>query len=264
MNRFIAQLVPLSLRVGARRNLRSVSNRIFKLPFALDHLASDHHSYNHLVFEHQNTITKKWDGANQRLQEGKRTNIQLACPFFHRLLIRHGEIFSFYRQLGNPSIVRGFQSGYEVTGQGLGEGVGGGLCQLASSIFWIMLHAGFDIRERHHHDFDLFPDQDRQVPFGTGVSVFYNYHDLRMENITGINVVLSVEVRDNTLSVGLYSEKAWPVLFSVEERNHRFVKDVSGTVYRQNEIVLLRREGPVLTETPLWKNHARVLYPIHF
>ena len=49
----------------------------------------------------------------------------------------------------------------------------------------MVLHAPLTITEQHHHDqFDLFPDFGRQVPFGTGTSIFYNYLDYRFRNDT--------------------------------------------------------------------------------
>lgn len=39
--------------------------------------------------------------------------------------------------------------------------------------------------EHHHHDkVDLFPDFNRQIPFGTGTSIYYNYLDYRFRNDT--------------------------------------------------------------------------------
>ena len=39
--------------------------------------------------------------------------------------------------------------------------------------------------EHHHHDaLDLFPDYNRQIPFGTGTSIAYNYLDYRFKNTT--------------------------------------------------------------------------------
>ncbi|MBK8574240.1 MAG: VanW family protein [Elusimicrobia bacterium] len=228
----------------------------------MDRDPGDATRFTHWVFENKSAIVKSWKGANRRLQEGKRTNIALAAPLFDGVLIRPGQLFSFYRLLGRPSAKRGFCPGYEVSGQGLGQGIGGGLCQLASSLLWVMLHAGFDVIERHHHDFDLFPDENRRVPFGTGASVFHNHHDLRLQNRSGQTARLSVRVMENELAVGLSSEDIWAGIFSIEERDHRFTKDPAGIVYRSNSIHRVKKDGAVLSETLLWKNRSRVLYPI--
>ena len=70
-------------------------------------------------------------------------------------------------------------------------GTGGGLCQLANMLYWLALHTPLVIKERHHHSFDLFPDDRRVIPFGTGTSVFYNYVDLQFYNPTAQSVPIS-------------------------------------------------------------------------
>ena len=49
----------------------------------------------------------------------------------------------------------------------------------------MVLHSELTIAEHHHHDgLDLFPDFGRQIPFGTGTSISYNYIDYRVRNDT--------------------------------------------------------------------------------
>jgi vancomycin resistance protein VanW len=256
------RLVPLPIRVAARRMVRTLANRWKHPPFAKTFLTQSSAPLKSIIIEDQRVIVKQWEGSDARLQQGKRVNLELAAPFFDGLVIRPGEIFSFYHVLRNPTAKRGFLPGYEVVGQRLGEGVGGGLCQLATSFLWVMLHAGFAVVERHHHSYDLFPDHDRRVPFGTGASVFFNYHDLRMKNVSDIETNLSVTVRANLLSVKLSSSIPWTEMFTVEERNHRFARE-NGAIYRLNDIYRVaqsRDRGPAQL---LWRNRARVLYPIN-
>ena len=51
------------------------------------------------------------------------------------------------------------------------KGVGGGLCQMANMIHWLILHTPLEVTELHHHSDALFPDVKRRVPFGTGTSI---------------------------------------------------------------------------------------------
>ncbi len=254
--------IPIRFRVFARRVQRLILDTLARPPLALDRNSTAGPLFPHLIFEYRSLILKNWEGANRRLQSGKRRNIALAAPLFDGTVIRPGQIFSFYRRLGYPTERRGFCPGYEVNGCGLGEGIGGGLCQLASAFLWVMLHAGFDVLERHHHDFDLFPDDNRRIPFGTGASVFFNYHDLRLQNNFDASAWLSVKVIENELRVGLWSEIPRPGQIRVVERGHRFEKDPTGTVYRINEIYRIQEGGTGPVETFLWRNRSRVLYPI--
>ncbi|MCV4732570.1 VanW family protein, partial [Escherichia coli] len=83
--------------------------------------------------------------------------------------------------------------GLTIAGNEASKGIGGGLCQFTNLIHWMALHTELDIVEHHHHDrLDLFPDYGRQIPFGTGTSIMYNYLDYRLKNNTSITYQIVV------------------------------------------------------------------------
>ena len=55
-----------------------------------------------------------------------------------------------------------------ISSGGFRSGVGGGLCQLANMVHWLLLNSPLTVTELHHHSDALFPDERRTVPFGTG------------------------------------------------------------------------------------------------
>ena len=65
-----------------------------------------------------------------------------------------------------------------------GAGVGGGICQLANLLHWMVLHSPLTVVERSEHSFDPFPDNGRVLPWGVGCSIAYNYVDLVVRNDT--------------------------------------------------------------------------------
>lgn len=52
---------------------------------------------------------------------------------------------------------------------------GGGLCQLSNFIYWMTLHSELTIVERSRHQYDVFPDSNRTIPFGSGATIAYNF-----------------------------------------------------------------------------------------
>jgi VanW like protein len=50
-------------------------------------------------------------------------------------------------------------------------GVGGGICQLANLLHWMVLHSPLVITERSEHSFDPFPDNGRVLPWGVGCTI---------------------------------------------------------------------------------------------
>jgi vancomycin resistance protein VanW len=119
--------------------------------------------------------------------------------------------------------------------------------------------------EHHHHGADLFPDDDRIQPFGSGATVFFNYVDLRFANKTDHTLQLRVWLTDDDLHGEVRSDRASQETYCVEERNHRFVREPDGTVYRENELWRLTIDAAmneVTVEDLVTRNRAEVRYPV--
>ena len=124
-------------------------------------------------------------------------------------------------------------------------------------------HAPLTITEQHHHDqFDLFPDFGRQVPFGTGTSIFYNYLDYRFHNDTEQTYQLLVHTTPPHLCGELRTDAPLAVKYHIAAENERFMRE-DGVVYRCGEVyrtMVDKTTGNVLSRELLRRNHARVLY----
>jgi len=83
----------------------------------------------------------------------RRTNIQVAASRFHGLVIAPGEEFSFNKYLGDVSPETGFETGLVIFGDRTIQGVGGGVCQVSTTIFQAAFFAGFPIKERYAHGY---------------------------------------------------------------------------------------------------------------
>ena len=137
------------------------------------------------------------------------------------------------------------------------------MCQFSNLIHWMVLHAPLTITEQHHHDqFDLFPDFGRQVPFGTGTSIFYNYLDYRFRNDTEQMYQLLVHTTPTHLCGELRTDAPLAVKYHIAAENERFVRE-DDVVYRCGEVyrtMVDKTTGNVLSRELLRRNHARVLY----
>ena len=143
------------------------------------------------------------------------------------------------------------------------RGIGGGLCQLSNLIHWIILHTPLKITEHHHHDnVDLFPDFGRQVPFGVGTSISYNYLDYRFKNNTQQTFQLFIDTDDKYLNAELRAEVPLSVKYHIESRNEYFSRE-NGSLFRNSEIwrqSIDKISGNIIEENLLKTNHARVMY----
>lgn len=78
-------------------------------------------------------------------------NIEKASSQFHGLLIPPGETFSMAEALGNISLENGYAEALIIYGGQTIQGVGGGVCQVSTTLFRTAFFAGFPIVERHAH-----------------------------------------------------------------------------------------------------------------
>jgi len=78
-------------------------------------------------------------------------NIKTAASSFHGLLIAPGETFSMASELGNISLDNGYAEALIIIGDKTIKGVGGGVCQVSSTLFRTAFFAGLPIAERHPH-----------------------------------------------------------------------------------------------------------------
>jgi vancomycin resistance protein YoaR len=78
-------------------------------------------------------------------------NIETASAQFYGLLIAPGETFSMANALGNISLENGYAEALIIYGDQTIQGVGGGVCQVSTTLFRTAFFAGFPIVERHAH-----------------------------------------------------------------------------------------------------------------
>lgn len=248
-------------RIKQKRFFRSLDDVSKRKRFAGEQTSED------LKFtckKHQSLLRRKLGNSDPQLQENKIENLKIACPTIDGLLIKPGETFSFWRQLGEATLAKGYCEGMQLSQGKVVRGVGGGLCQLANLLYWMALHTPLNVVERHHHSFDPFPDENRVLPFGSGAGVFYNYIDLRFYNPTDHTFQIKLWLTEQHLKGSISSDTETPHSYHVFEKNHRFLK-LDGKNFRENEIwrdVIDRRTGDRVDEEMLVKNFSQVLYDI--
>lgn len=117
-------------------------------------------------------------------------NIKTAAAQFHGLLIPPGATFSMAQALGNISLENGYAEALIIYGGQTIQGVGGGVCQVSTTLFRAAFFAGFPIAERHAHAYrvsyyELRRDGSRDPNLaGLDATVFVPLVDLKFTNDT--------------------------------------------------------------------------------
>ncbi|OJU12826.1 MAG: vancomycin resistance protein [Clostridiales bacterium 43-6] len=220
-----------------------------------------------LLYRHNSLIRRKLGNVEMQLQENKAVNLSLAAPHINGIIIRPGEVFSFWRLVGSCTKRKGYKEGLIIAGDSTSKGIGGGMCQFTNLIHWLVLHSPMQIIEHHHHNkLDLFPDYGRQIPFGTGTAIMYNYLDYRFVNPTEQDFQLLVYLTDEYLCGELRSVTTPEVRYHIYETDAYFY-ETDGVYYRHNKIIkrtIDKSSGNIVEEKQLLENTSRVMYDNSF
>ncbi len=87
-----------------------------------------------------------YGSSEERIQ-----NIQAAAERFHGVMVAPGEIFSMGETMGDVSLENGFAEALIIYGGRTIKGVGGGVCQVSTTLFRTVFNAGFPVVERYSH-----------------------------------------------------------------------------------------------------------------
>ncbi|MGY5393129.1 VanW family protein [Acinetobacter sp. NigerLNRRAM0016] len=215
------------------------------------------------VKKHQSILIRKLGDSEQHWQHNKVINLKIASPCISGILIHPQQTFSFCQLVGQPTAAKGYVEGMELSfGQARG-GIGGGICQIANLIHWLVLHSPLQVKQRAQHSFDPFPDQGRVLPFGSGAAIFYNYIDYQFYNPTPHTFQIRLWFSDKCLEGELRCSVDLGYVYHVFEQQHAFLK-IGSDYYRQNEIWRHRKEkyksGEILDTECMTRNFAKVLY----
>lgn len=216
-----------------------------------------------LVYSHKSLIRRKLGNVDAQLQENKAVNLSIAAPKVSNIIIRPGETFSFWKLVGTCTAKKGYREGLTINNGQVGKDIGGGMCQFTNLIHWMILHTPMQIVEHHHHDeMDLFPDYGRQIPFGVGTSIMYNYLDYCFKNTTGNVFQLIVYTTSEYLCGELRTDQELPYKYHIKAEDEFFSKEQGG-VFRNNCIyreIFDKKTGTLFTKELLKRNHAKVMY----
>ena len=135
------------------------------------------------------------------VSENKNRNINLsvAVSSIHGKLINPGETFSFNRVVGERSLARGFKTADVLVGNSYVPGIGGGICQVATTLFNVAIKSGMKIVELHAHSVPA-----EYVEPGCDATVAWDYYDLKFRNPFDTPVIIGAWTKDGTILMKMF------------------------------------------------------------
>lgn len=133
---------------------------------------------------------------------GRFNNVKVAAASCHDIILLPGDVFSYNDATGLRIVSNGYQMG---TAYVAGESVtvvGGGICQVSSSIYYSALKSNLKIVERQNHSYAV-----GYVPDGADATVYGTTLDFKFENDTDYPIKILCEVEGRNMSVSIYGTK---------------------------------------------------------
>ena len=124
-------------------------------------------------------------------------NLKLACAAIDGTIVMPGETFSFNKVVGVRTEEKGYKEAiaYVNGGESKPE-VGGGICQVASTIYYAVLQADLKTLEREPHMFLV-----DYVPYGMDATIYWGYLDYKFENNSPYPLKVEASVHDGKVHI---------------------------------------------------------------
>ncbi|MCR6030618.1 hypothetical protein GGQ22_04075 [Nocardioides sp. zg-579] len=151
--------------------------------------------------------------------EYRNVNIGRAAELVDGTVLKPGETFSLNDTVGERTVENGFTDGFVISDGILVEDLGGGVSQMATTLFNAMFFAGLEDVEHKPHSFYI----DR-YPVGREATVAWGAVDLRFRNDTPHGVLIEARVDPSTpggqgvVTVSMWSTKVWDITTTTSER----------------------------------------------
>ncbi len=120
---------------------------------------------------------------------GRTQNIRLACQQINGYILKPGETFSYNKVVGQRTEARGFMPAGAFVGNDTVQEIGGGVCQVASTLYYCTLQAELEVVERTEHRFSPW-----YIPWGLDATVYWGSLDYRFRNNTNYPIRIDAEV----------------------------------------------------------------------
>ena len=152
------------------------------------------------------TYTSKYDVTNVN----RTTNLKIASQAISGTIIQPGQTFSFNKVVGPRTKAKGYKEASVLNSSG--KGLGGGICQVASTMFNCALTANVSIVERHQHS-----QRVTYVPLGRDAAIYGTAQDFKWKNNTKYPIRVVMTVKDGKITCSFYTNvKAAPSKVSLK------------------------------------------------
>ena len=144
------------------------------------------------------TFTTRYDVSDV----DRTTNLEIACQKINGKVLLSGETFSYNKTLGPRTAAAGYRNGKIYSGGEVVDGIGGGICQISSTLYNAVLLADLEIVERRNHQFVT-----SYVGAGRDATVVYGSTDFQFKNTREYPIKISASAKNGIATISIYGIK---------------------------------------------------------
>lgn len=131
--------------------------------------------------------------------EARNNNIHVAADALDDSICKAGETWSFLALSGETTPDKGYQDAGAIIGGEYSDAIGGGICQVATTVFNAVYDAGYPIERRYNHSLYI-----ASYPEGRDAAIAYPDMDLIWRNDTESDVLLVMSYTNSSVTATLY------------------------------------------------------------
>lgn len=147
------------------------------------------------------SYTTKYDGGNS----DRTTNLRIAINKINGTVVSPGQTFSYNATLGERSVAAGYKEAKVYQGGKVVDGIGGGICQISSTLYNAVVYANLDIVSRKNHGF-----MTSYTGAGRDATVVYGAIDFKFKNTRKYPIKIVGSVKNGIAKVDIYGVKEDP------------------------------------------------------
>lgn len=149
-----------------------------------------------------NTLLGQYETKFNSKNQNRVSNIKLAINKINNVLIDYNEEFSFNNIIGKRSTEQGFKSAPIIVNGEMQLGMGGGICQVSSTVYNAALYSGLEIVQARNHSIP-----SGYIEKGRDATVSYGNIDLIFKNNYKSPILIKNEVKDNKIITTIYGNE---------------------------------------------------------
>ena len=143
-------------------------------------------------------FTTRYDASNKN----RSTNLGLASEKINGTIVLPGETFSYNKIVGERTIAKGYKEAAVYYDGKVVQGIGGGICQISSTLYNTVLYANLEITSRSNHRF-----LTSYVSEGRDATVSWGTIDFCFENTRSYPIKIQSSVQNGLVRIGIYGIK---------------------------------------------------------